>query len=121
MSTLNNVFKKLEHTDKVAKVNLESQKVELALIDDIEKLLDGNLAKQRTLIAQGLKLSDDLLALTADYQKALSLSIDAANKAKELGIPDAEKLFRVRGEEAKDFKDIVGKVSQQISTALRSI
>jgi hypothetical protein len=34
MSTLNNVFKKLEHTDKVTKVNLESQKVELALIDD---------------------------------------------------------------------------------------
>jgi hypothetical protein len=34
MSTLNNVFKKLEHTDKITKVNLESQKVELALIDD---------------------------------------------------------------------------------------
>jgi hypothetical protein len=34
MSTLNNVFKKLEHTDKVSKVNLESQRVELALIDD---------------------------------------------------------------------------------------
>ena len=103
------------------KVELASHKIELALIDDINKLLDGNLAKQRTLIAQGLKISDDLLALTADYQKALSLSIDAANKAKELGIPDAEKLFRVRGEEAKDFKDIVGKVSQQIATALRSI
>jgi vacuolar-type H+-ATPase subunit D/Vma8 len=103
------------------KVELSSQKVELALIDDINKLLDGNLAKQRTLIAQGLKLSDDLLALTVDYQKALSLSIDAANKAKELGIPDAEKLFRVRGEEAKDFLNVVGKVSQQIDTALRSI
>jgi len=103
------------------KVELGSNKIELALIDDINKLLDGNLAKQRTLIAQGLKLSDDLLALTVDYQKALSLSIDAANKAKELGIPDAEKLFRVRGEEAKDFKDIVGKVSQQIDTALRTI
>jgi hypothetical protein len=36
MSTLNNVFKKLEHTDKVAKVNLESQKVELGLLDDIK-------------------------------------------------------------------------------------
>ena len=43
------------------------------------------------------------------------------NKAKELGIADAEKLFRVRGEEAKDFGGIVGKVSQQIDTALRSI
>ena len=118
MSTLNNVFKKLDSIDKV---NLTSQKVELALIDDIEKILDTNLAKQRQLITQGLKISDDLLALTADYQKALSLSIDAANKAKELGIPDAEKLFRVRGEEAKDFLNIVGKVSQQIASSLRSI
>jgi hypothetical protein len=54
-------------------------------------------------------------------KKALSISIDAANKAKELGIADAEKLFRVRGEEAKDFGGIVGKVSQQIDAALRSI
>jgi hypothetical protein len=38
MSTLNNVFKKLEHTDKVAKVNLESQKVELALVDELKNI-----------------------------------------------------------------------------------
>jgi hypothetical protein len=105
----------------IEKSELKSNKVELALINDIDKILDGALAKQRTLITQGLKVSEQLLALTVDYQKALSISIDAANKAKELGIPDAEKLFRVRGEEAKDFKGIVGKVSQQIDTALRSI
>ena len=33
MSTLNNVFKKLQHTDKVTKVNLESQLIELAAGD----------------------------------------------------------------------------------------
>jgi hypothetical protein len=38
MSTLNNVFKKLEHTDKVAKVNLESQRVELALVDELKNI-----------------------------------------------------------------------------------
>ena len=37
MSTLNNVFKKLENIDKVNQVNLESQRVELALIDDFNK------------------------------------------------------------------------------------
>lgn len=40
MSTLNNVFKKLEHTDKVAKVNLESQRVELGIIQDAIKIID---------------------------------------------------------------------------------
>lgn len=103
------------------KADLASQKVEMAAIDDIEKILDGALAKQRSLIAQGLKISEGLLSLTADYQKALSMSIDSANKAKDLGIADAEKMFRVRAEEAKDFGGIVGKVSNQIDSALRSI
>ena len=102
-------------------LNLKSESVELSLINDIEKILDANLGKQRQLIAQGLKISEGLLALTVDYQKALSMAIDAANKAKELGITDAEKLFRVRGEEARDYKDIVGKVSSQIATSLRLI
>lgn len=103
------------------KLFLGTQKVELAAIDDIEKILDGALGKQRQLIAQGLKISEQLLSLTADYQKALGMSIDSANKAKDLGIPDAEKLFRVRAEEAKDYAGILGKVSNQIDSALRSI
>ena len=36
MSTLNNVFKKLDSIDKVSQVNLESQKVKLGLLDDIK-------------------------------------------------------------------------------------
>ena len=107
--------------NKLFKADLASQKVDLAAIDDIEKILDGALAKQRSLIAQGLKISEGLLSLTSDYQKALSMSIDSANKAKDLGIADAEKMFRVRAEEAKDFGGIVGKVSNQIESALRSI
>ena len=107
--------------DALFKTKLASEKVELAAIDDIQKLLDGALSKQRSLIAQGLKISEGLLALTVDYQKALSLSIQSAEKAKDLGIPDAEKLFRVRAAEAKDFLDIIGKVSNQVSTSLRLI
>ena len=107
--------------NKLFKADLASQKVELASIDDIEKILDSALAKQRSLIAQGLKISEGLLSLTADYQKALSMSIDSANKAKDLGITEAEKMFRVRAEEAKDFGGIVGKVSNKVADALRSI
>ncbi len=36
-------------------------------------------------------------------------------------IDDAEKMFRVRAAEAKDFLDIVGKVSNQIAASLRLI
>ena len=103
------------------KLFLGTQKVELAAIDDIEKILDSALGKQRQLISQGLKISEQLLDLTADYNKALSMSIDAANKAKDLGIADAEKMFRVRAEEAKDYAGILGKVSNKIDSALRSI
>lgn len=105
----------------VNKLSLTSQKVDLASINDIEKILDGALSKQRNLIAQGLKISEQLLALTVDYNKALSMSIDSANKAKDLGISDAEKMFRSRAEEARDFSNILGKVSNQIDSALRSI
>ena len=115
----------MQARDKILKelyqVNLSEINVELALVDDINKILDSALGKQRNLITQGLKISEQLLALTVDYQKALSISIDAANKAKDLGISDAEKMFRVRAEEARDFGEIVGKVSVQIETALRSI
>lgn len=100
---------------------LGSHKVELASINDIEKILDGALSKQRQLISQGLKISEQLSALTVDYNKALMMSIDSANKAKDLGISDAEKMFRVRAEEAKDYASILGKVSNQIDSALRSI
>lgn len=110
-----NVFNKLFKTE------LSTHKIDLAAIDDIEKILDGALSKQRSLITQGLKISEDLLALTVDYQKALSLAIDSANKAKDLGIADAEKLFRVRAAEAKDYKDIVGKVSNQVAASIRLI
>ena len=115
----------MQARDKILKelyqVNLSEINVELALVDDINKILDGALGKQRNLITQGLKISEQLLALTVDYQTALSISIAAANKAKDLGISDAEKMFRVRAEEARDFGEIVGKVSVQIETALRSI
>ena len=111
----------MKQKNVLSKMYASEVKVELALVDDIEKMLDASLSKQRTLISQGLKIAEQLLALTPEYQKALMMAIDGANKAKELGIPDAEKLFRVRAAEAKDYADILGKVSNQIDASLRSI
>jgi hypothetical protein len=105
----------------ITKSELGSQNVNLSLADDIEKLLDGVNAKRRQLSTQGLKISEQFLALTVEYNKILSMSIDAANKAKDLGIADAEKYFRVRGAEAKDYSSVVGKVSNVIADSIRSI
>lgn len=111
----------MKQKNVLGKMYASEVKVELALVDDIEKILDSNLSNQRTLISQGLKISEQLSALTPEYRKAFSMAIDAANKAKELGIPDAEKLFRVRAAEAKDYADILGKVSNEIAASLRTI
>ena len=95
--------------------------IELGLIDDITKMLDETNNSRRQLVTQGLKVSNDLSGLTSNYQKIISLSIDAANKAKELGLTDVEKSFRVRGAEAKDYLDTIGKVSNTVAASLRSI
>ena len=49
-----NVFGKL-----FTKTELGTHKIDLAAIDDINKILDGALAKQRSLIAQGIGRESD--------------------------------------------------------------
>ncbi len=115
MNTLKTIY------DKIGKTELAKHEVKLSLVDDITKLLDSTNAKRKQISAQGLKISEELLALTVDYNKILSIAIDGANKAKDLGIADAEKLFRTRGAEAKDYSTMVGKVSNVISNSIRSI
>jgi vacuolar-type H+-ATPase subunit D/Vma8 len=117
--SLQEIYKKINTISP--KMELSQVEIELSLVEDINKLLDSTNAKRKQLTAQGLKISEQLLGLTVDYNKILSISIDAANKAKELGIADAEKLFRVRGSEAKDYSDTVGKVSNLIANSLHSI
>jgi hypothetical protein len=82
MSTLNNVFKKLEHTDKVAKVNLESQKVELALVDDIKaSVLFAKKMKED--ITVNFANANGGLRACEEFKKNYSLALQ---KAKELGV-----------------------------------
>lgn len=82
MSTLNNVFKKLDSIEKVSQVNLESQKVELALLDDI---------KANVLFAK--KMKEDITVNFANANGGLRACDEfkknysnALQKAKELGV-----------------------------------
>ena len=122
MKKLNNIFKMISQMEKNAnEVNLGTHEIELGLIDDIEKLLDSTNNKRKQIAAQGLKISQQLLDLTVEYNKVVAMSIKAANSAKELGIVDAEKMFRVRGAEAQDYSETVGKVSNVITNSINSI
>ena len=102
-------------------VELASQKVELGLIDDIEKLLDNANSKRRRLESLGKKLANDFNELQGDYSRAFMLAKDAENKAKELGADDLVKLFGARGDEAKDYQNEVGKASNKILSVINSI
>ena len=99
----------------------QPQKVELALIDDIEKILDKANAERRRLQTQALKIAEDFNNLQSDYTLAFMKSKDAENKAKELGAEDLRKLFGNRGDEAKDYQNEVGKAANKIKGIINSI
>lgn len=115
MNLENNIRKQLFKTE------LETHKVELALIDDIEKLLDKANAERRRLQKQALKIAEDFNNLQSDYSIAFTKSKQAENKAKELGAEDLRKLFGNRGDEAKDYQNEVGKAANKIKAIINSI
>ena len=118
MNNLNKVFTRIA---KVKEVNLASQKVDLALIDDIEKILDKANSERRNLQTQALKIAEKLNNLQSDYQTAFMKAKDAENKANELGADDLRKLFGNRGDEAKDYGNQVGKAANKIESIIRQI
>ncbi len=97
MSTLNNVFKKLDSIDKV---NLTNKKVELGLIDDVRKKItliedlsqkmDVNLKKHQAnkkLYDESLKaMNDSKTQYYNNTKDIMSISKNIIDSAKDLGI-----------------------------------
>jgi hypothetical protein len=97
MSTLNNIFKKLNSIDKV---NLTSKKVELGLIDDVRKKItliedlsqkmDVNLKKHQAnkkLYDESLKaMNDSKTQYYNNTKDIMSISKNITDSAKDLGI-----------------------------------
>jgi hypothetical protein len=112
MSTLNNVFKKLEHTDKVAKVNLESQKVELALTDDIKKLMSeaiNNKNQYNNAAQKSVDALKEAKRLAINWRDNLSeankLIINLNQKANELGVEIPKEVLAYKDIISKGVKD----------------
>ena len=107
-----------EEVKTALKELLSVQKVELALIDDIEKLLDKGLAAKRRNEKIIRKAADELRESSQFLADAASKAQKAVKQAKELGSKDAITLFTVRLKEAQDFEDDMLKASNKVLTAI---
>jgi len=95
-------------------LKLSSQKVELAVLQDIEKILDKANSQRKQLDTRLRKLAGEYNELQTPYNIAFQKANTAENQAKDLGAFDAAKLFFNRGSEAKDFSKEVGKKGQKL-------
>jgi hypothetical protein len=118
MSTKNRVFKKLAQENKT---ELSAQKVELSLMDDVDKALDKANSKRRNLEKLAKKVSSDFNELQSEYAIALRIAKKGEAAAKEIGADDLRKFFGNRGDEAKDYQNEVGKAANKIFSAVSSI
>ena len=118
MNVENRVFQKLF---KEEKTELATQKIELSLMQDVDKALDSANAKRRNLVKMAKKISDDLNSLQSDYALALQIAQKGAQAAKEIGSDEAIKFFGNRGDEAKDYGSEVGKAANKIFSSVSTI
>ena len=124
MSTKKRVFKKLTEETKV---ELSAQKVELGLIDDVNKIstnLESDWKKVLSIAVDGAKsLEDKIMAKTKPLNASiieLRSNIDKAEKAlKDLGIGKNSDILKAK----KSLKTAQGQVNElgAISRRLRSI
>ena len=107
LSALNEIIRE-------SKTELKAEKVELALVDDIEKAYDKAQSLEKNVSKAVSKLRSDVLKTSDAWDKVEVLSMKGLKAAKELGIKEGEKLFNSRGSDAevniKEMKAILGKI-----------
>ena len=100
---------------------LSVQKVELALIDDIDKLLDNASRTVKSADKKLISANQELLSATAPVQSARQKIADALKMAKELGADEAIRLFNVRMEEVKYYDDIISSAHSKIDQGINEL
>jgi hypothetical protein len=96
-------------------------KVDFALIQDIEKMLDAANSKKRMLTSKAKEISKSLNDLQSSYANSFMMAKKASNSAKELGATDLFKLFESRALEAKDFENECGRVANEIFKSVQDL
>ena len=114
MKTQREVFNKLFKEDKT---ELTTQKVELGIFDDIEKLKNKALSASKRAEKSVLSALSDFADSTSALEQAIKITEDGKQKAKELG---ADELIK-RAELIKSqFESVLKKHRSNISD-LRSV
>ena len=97
-----------------SKTELKAEKVELGLADDIEKAYDKAESLEKNIGKAASKLRSEVLKTSDAWDKVEVLSMKGLKAAKELGVKEAEKLFKSRGSDAevniKEMKAILSKI-----------
>ena len=116
---------KIQPTNEEIKTALKEllsvQKVELALIDDIDKLLDKASKTVKSADKKLISANQELLSATSPVQSARQKISDALKMAQELGAKDAIKLFNVRMEEVKYYDDIISSAHTKINQGINEL
>ena len=114
--TINAAFEKIANSKKV---NLESQKVELGIVDDFEKEFEKankeDVSIGSTLISALSKAENKYKGQINQYEKAIKLGDKAIETAKDLGVdlPNTVKNKILSSKEGiKEARTLINKISQ---------
>lgn len=116
MNTQKKVFSRISEIKKPEQVELSVEKVELALVDDIEKIIDSSVKEKMRIARQLRKLVNDLLNLNPKFNQAAQMAKKAQNQAKELGADDLVKLFGNRADLADDYAKHIMSLGSKIES-----
>ena len=124
---INNILKKIEKANEVQKVELEKHEVELALIDELKKIMNRALSRKAEFqkFSQNIQQQlDNLKAASNMWNRDLSegqtLVSDLVMKAKEIGvsIPSEvlayEKIIKDGVAETKNYSNIIAKIKSEL-------
>jgi len=111
-----------EYEKELKEFNLSKVKrVELALIDDIDKLLDNAGRTVKSADKKLISANQELLSATSPVAGARLKIGDALKMAKELGADEAIRLFNVRMEEVKYYEDMISAAHTKIDQGINEL
>lgn len=111
-----------EYEKELKEFNLSKvERVELALIDDIDKLLDNAGKTVKSADKKLISANQELLSATSPVAGARLKIGDALKMAKELGADEAIRLFNVRMEEVKYYEDMISAAHTKIDQGINEL
>ena len=111
-----------EYAKELKEFNLSKvERVELAIIDDIDKLLDNAGRTVKSADKKLISANQELLSATSPVAGARLKIGDALKMAKELGADEAIRLFNVRMEEVKYYEDMISAAHTKIDQGINEL